>query len=67
MEFELLHEAFGTALKPLRDVVQRFVLDHSVVALVALCVVPLGVLILLHNTERAVDDANRTLDAKKRE
>lgn len=67
MEFEFIHDAFGTALKPLRDVVERFVLDNSILALVVLCVVPLGLIILLHDTERAVDDAQRTLDAKKRE
>ena len=67
MEFELIHDAFSTALKPLRDVLERFVLDNSVLALVVLCVVPIGIIILLHDTERAVDDAQRTLDAKKLE
>jgi hypothetical protein len=67
MEFELIHDAFSTALKPLRDVLERFVLDNTVLALVVLCVVPIGIIILLHDTERAVDDAQRTLDAKKRE
>ena len=67
MEFELIHDAFGTALKPLRDVLERFVLDNTVLALVVLCVVPIGIIILLHDTERAVDYAQRTLDAKKLE
>jgi hypothetical protein len=67
MEFELIHDAFSTALKPLRDVLERFVLDNTVLALVVLCVVPIGIIILLHDTERAVDDAQRTLDAKKLE
>lgn len=67
MEFELIHDAFSTALKPLRDFLERFVLDNTVLALVVLCVVPIGIIILLHDTERAVDDAQRTLDAKKLE
>lgn len=66
MEFELLHSSLDQALKPLRDALRDFVLEHRVLALLALCVLPTGLLYLSHRAERELERANAELEARKR-
>ena len=57
MEFELLHSSLDQVLKPLRDALRDFVLEHRVLALLALCVLPTGLLYLSHRAERELERA----------
>ena len=66
MEFELLHSSLDQVLKPLRDALRDFVLEHRVLALLALCVLPTGLLYLSHLAERELERANAELEARKR-
>lgn len=70
MDFELVHQTLSSALEPLRERLKEFVLENKVVALVALCVVPTALVVLLHRTEQDLEDAQRrratTTDKKKK-
>lgn len=70
MDFELVHQTLSSALEPLRERLKEFVLENKVVALVALCVVPTALVVLLHRTEQDLEDAQRrattTTDRKKK-
>jgi len=59
MDFELVHQTLSSALEPLREQLKEFVLENKVVALVALCVVPTALVVLLHRTEQDLEDAQR--------
>ena len=59
MDFELLHQTLSSALEPLREQLREFVLENKLLALVALCVVPTALVVLLHSTEQDLEEAQR--------
>jgi len=67
MEFELLHQTLSSTLEPLRERLREFVLEHKLLALVALCVAPTALVVLAHRTEQDLEEAQRraTTDKKK--
>lgn len=65
MEFELLHDATAEVLRPLRAFAREFIVENPFVALLALALVPTGLLWLSKQLENDLDRARERARAKK--
>lgn len=65
MEFELLHDATAEVLRPLRAFARRFVVENPFAALLALALVPTGLLWLSRQLENDLNRARARARAKK--
>jgi len=65
MDFELLHAATADVLRPLRAFARDFIVENPFAALLALALVPTGLLWLSRQLENDLDRARERARAKK--